>query len=284
MDRETMSVTNTLRQGIGIVSVRPRPNAQNECVPFLVADQYVWRPSAGIEDALPAGFEIIFNCLVGTNQARRFVPTDGVGTFILQASLAGNALLGRRANLNQARRFTYDTMRLIYQLAPTLREHYDRAFTRVDDLCLPRADGVDGAHVIPDGVGRNAQGEGASWTPGELLMRGREHARGVGVSAPNPAACIRFGLLEAALRNPLDPAHVSQDEALRLVRLALFDLGPSSERMSEAQLDHVSDRFLALLERHLTDDTDSFRRWFFNLDNVVHAIAKKKTSWRQDSS
>jgi hypothetical protein len=61
-------------------------------------------------------------------------------------------------------------------------------------------------------------------------------------------------------------------------RSGLFDLGPNlAARLNETQIEQVQFRLLGMLEAHLHDDTATFHRWFFeNLDNLVHAIAKRK--------
>jgi hypothetical protein len=75
----------------------------------------------------------------------------------------------------------------------------------------------------------------------------------------------------------IDVSWLNDEDALKIVRLGLFDLGKSLEAMTEEQIEQVQARLLAVLNPHLTDDTDTFNKWFFeNIDNLVHSIAKKK--------
>src|SRR5262249_18009338 len=75
----------------------------------------------------------------------------------------------------------------------------------------------------------------------------------------------------------LDPRDLTRAETRNLVRLALFDLGPSSTGVSESVVRRVGERLRQGLEGHLDDGTKEFHRWFFDgIDNLVHQIAKKK--------
>ena len=126
--------------------------------------------------------------------------------------------------------------------------------------------------VLPGRVGLDGEGRGDRWTVAELIGRGRAVA---GADA-GEAGLIAAGLLEGARLDPLDPARLSQDEALGLVRMALFDAGPAG-RVGEADVRAVTRRLLEALRRHLGDDAEAFRRWFFDdLDGLVHSIAKRK--------
>lgn len=242
--------------------------------------QYVWRPSPEIEAELPTGFHHDFDCFCGRDGVRRFTPGGGgVGAFIVSASLSGSVLLARRRDLDREQRFGYHAARLLYQLGPRLREHFGRSFQQEQDLYIPRAGCTADTHVLPEGLGQEPQSVGRSWGPAELVSQGREKAIDAGCSNPDPGTCIRFGLLEAARRNPLDPGRLSEADALKIVRLGLFDLGPAQDRVEEPQIAEVTSRLLGAIERHLEDDTEKFNRWFFEeVDNVVHQVAKRKGS------
>ncbi|MDB5307237.1 MAG: hypothetical protein JWO38_1439 [Gemmataceae bacterium] len=242
----------------------------------LRSARYTWRPPPDLVAGLPADFALEFDCYAGPDGVRRFVPREGLPTFIPRAALGGFGLLTRRGQMASPQRFSYRASQLLYQLAPGLREHLDRTFARESDLYVPAAGrgGADDRHVLPEDLGRDGRGNGAPWTPRDLLARGRAAA---GDPAPTPAGCIRLGLLAAARLNPMDPAALPEVRARALVRLALFDLGPLDGGPDEAVIATVEGRLSAALERHGGDDTAAFNRWFFkNTDTIVHAIAKQK--------
>jgi hypothetical protein len=220
---------------------------------------------------LPADFSLSFSCTTTEAGDRRFAPTQSLAEFVMAASVGGLAFLAQRQpGFDAERRSTYRVMQLLYQLAPHLREHFGRSFRNPTDLYLP---GARNRHILPVDIGLNRDGRGAAWTPAELMKQGRNKAVELKVN-PDPATCIRLGLLEAARRNPLDPHDLSETDALALVRLAAFDLGPTS--IQQARPKRVQDRLLKALKRHLADDDETFGRWFANVDNIVHQIGKQK--------
>jgi hypothetical protein len=218
------------------------------------------------------------DCLTGRDGLRRFAPAGRLEPFLLRASLGGLAVLAKTRGLDAEGRFGYDAMRLIFQHAPLLREHLGRSFKRESDLYIPGVEraGRDGNDILPERIGLGRQGRGRRWGVAELLRRGRTHAVAAGDPSPDVARCIAAGLLAAARRDPLDPARVSEAEARGLVRMALFDAGPSP-RIDPAAKQAVTERLLAALGRHAGADTGDFNRWFFGgRDDLVHGIAKQK--------
>lgn len=250
--------------------------------PFHTA-HYLWRSPPDIVAQLPPDFSLKLVCLTGRDGVRRFAPVGGVSVFIVPASLGGYALLTRDVNPGPEQRFSYHATRLVYQKAPHLREHLDREFSREADLYVPVSGRTseDDRHVLPGDLGLTSTGHGTPWAPTTLIEQGRAAATLAGTPNPDPAQCIRRGLIAAARLNPIDPATLSEAEARGLVRLALFDLGPSAAPIDEAVVDQVQERLWAALERHIGDDTEPFNQWFFtNADNIVHAIAKQKKGGR----
>ena len=218
------------------------------------------------------------DCLTGRDGSRRFTPAGGVKPFLLEASLGGLALLSRVRDLDAEGRFSYHAMRLIFQHAPLLREHLGRSFKRESDLVVAGAEraGRGGKDILPERIGLDPEGRGSRWTVPGLLRRGRAHAVEAGDPNPDPERCIAAGLFVAARRDPLDPARLTKAEALGLVRMALFDLGPAAG-VAEADKQAVAERLLKLIEPHLGDDTATFNRRFFEGRNdLVHRIAKQK--------
>jgi hypothetical protein len=241
---------------------------------------YRWHPCSDAQLDLPPGFCLALEALSGRDRNRRFTPgPEGVLAFIIQASLAGHAILTRCRCIDSERRFSYHTMRLLYQLAPKLREHLGRSFHREQDLYVPRHGtlGEVGQSCLPPDIGL-ANGEmGRPWTPANLIEQGRVKASELGADTMDTPLCIRLGFLEAARRNPLDPGRLTEAEARQLVRAALFDLGPAEKVIDPPLADLVMERLLGALEKHCADDTDAFNRWLFEtFDNVVHQISKRK--------
>jgi hypothetical protein len=241
--------------------------------------RYTWRPSGDTSRQLPSHFRLSLDCAALPDGVRRFVPCAGAAPFILQASVGGQALLATRAGLSREQRFSYHAARLFYQQAHRLREHFGRTFGREQDLYTPQGGriGQDDAHVLPAHLGLDGKGRGEPWKPADVVRRGRQEAAAAGYANPDEATCIRLGLHAAARRNPVERTMMSDAESLPLVRLALFDLGPSCEPSDESLVDKVQERLFPALERHIDDDTESFNRWFFeSTDNLVHLVAKKK--------
>jgi hypothetical protein len=110
-----------------------------------------------------------------------------------------------------------------------------------------------------------------------LLNRGREYAIAAGAASPNEAQCIAAGFYVAALRDPMTPDRLSEADCLALVRLAIFDLGPSDKRIDPAVRRLVEDRLLGYIAKHLDDNTEEFRRAFLeHRDDLIHRISKQR--------
>lgn len=237
-----------------------------------------WRPCTELAKELPQGFELSFRCLTAPDGSRRLLPASCREQFILEASLAGFAILARIRGLSAEQRSSYNVMRLVFQHAPRLREHLERGFAREADLRVPRPEQAGlGQDILPVTLGLDGQRRGARWTVAELLEQGRAAAVAAGNRSPDTAHCIAAGLLAAARLDPLDPRSLSETEARQLVRLALFDLGPALEAVDEPRRQAVIARLLAALERHIGDDTEKFDGWFFEgRDDLIHQIAKQR--------
>jgi hypothetical protein len=245
--------------------------------PPIRAVRHTWHPPADVGGDLPAGFALRFDAL-GRSRGRRFVPELLLPAFVLCAAAAGGAALLTR-DADPQYRFTYRATRLVYQKAAGLREHLARTFARESDLSVGHAgrDAGVGGHLLPPDLGLDAAGRGTAWTPRQVIARGRGAAVAAGVANPDEAACVRHGLTAAARLNPLDPTSLSEEQGRALVRLALFDLGPTDGPIADDVLDAVQGRLWAAVERHADDDTDAFAGWFVaGNDNLVHAIAKQK--------
>lgn len=173
---------------------------------------------------------------------------------------------------------SYHTMRLVYQLAPRLRENLVRGFRRLDDLYIPRPARIGGEiNILPDDLGFNAEGRDHPWTVRQLAAAGRDAAADVGIANPTEEDLIRLGVWAAARRQPIDVRRMPVEDATTLVRLGLFDLGPADEALDPALADEVIGRLIDGLEKHQDDTTEQFHHWFLEeFDNIVHQISKRK--------
>jgi hypothetical protein len=114
------------------------------------------------------------------------------------------------------------------------------------------------------------------WNIPKLLRYGREAADAEQLESPTTEDFIRLGIREAARMSPLDPSELTVDEATSIVRLTLFDLGPT-ELAGDEVTERVTGRLLDAINAHLDNDTPDFCYWLFDkADNLVHQIAKKK--------
>jgi len=241
--------------------------------------RYVWHPSEELVDELPCGFSLSLNCEVGPRGVRRFVPSLGTWSFLVEASAGGLAILIKQRNPVDTERKSYRAMFLFFQQGQRLREFLRKSFDREQDLYVPKVARIDGdkADILPADIGLDSHGRGRRWSVAELMAHGRNAAALSGNSGPMPADCIRLGLLASARMNPFGPDELSEEKALAVVRLALFDLGPLTEPIGEELRDLVHSRILGALEPHLFDSRDDFNHWFFEaVDNIVHQVSKKK--------
>jgi hypothetical protein len=240
-------------------------------------ERYTWHPPAGLD--LPEGFHLSLDGWTPPDGMRRFVPPD-TEVMLLEASLLGWSIVRDRGLFDEQQSFSYHVMRLLFQHAGRRRECFGREFRREADLWVTPAArfGQDNGDVLPDSIGLDANGMGERWSVQEFLRRGREAAIAAGQENPDEGTCIRLGLLEGARLSPFAVANLSETESRSLVRLGLFDLGPSPAFSNdEGTRDLVIGRLLTAVERHLGDTAEVFRAWFFvEIDNVIHQIAKRK--------
>lgn len=240
----------------------------------LRQERYVWTPSAEISEAVYGGFRIELQSSAGPDGVRRFAPADS-GRLIIDAAHGGLAILTLLKDLSPEHVKSYRAMHLLHRRAPGLQENLGRTLRRQQDLYLTRPERVrpDIRDVLPDEIGTRAGGK--RWSVTELMRQGRAAAEALGNPAPDEAECIRYGLLEAARRDPVDVASLSREEVMRYLRLGLFDLGPG--KIAPDLADRVEERLLTAIEKKQDATPEQFRRWWYiEFDNVVHAIAKAK--------
>jgi hypothetical protein len=142
---------------------------------------------------------------------------------------------------------------------------------------LPAAATCGQHDVLPDEVGLDPSGNGERWSVAQLIQFGHESAVAAGIAHPSQRTCSERGLLTAARNNPIDVAQFSPAEALRHLRLILFDFGPNTAAArNPATIDRITERLLEAIWRHLNDTTENFDGWLFrDFDNVIHQVAQR---------
>lgn len=239
---------------------------------------YTWSPSERLLGCLPAGFQFALRC-VDLNEGKRiFWPTGDIPGFVVQAAMAGHAILQQGADWDEEASFSYGLMRLLYQLSPRLRSNLKRSIRRSDDLYIATKGRVsESNNILPDDLGVAADCE-ERWTVSRLMEEGRRAAKQAGDLKPTPERRIWLGLGEAAKRNPVDLAHLSEEDALQWVRLSLFDLGPATHQITDDVKARVEERLIDAIEKHIDAETDEFHRWlFYSFDNLTRQISKRKS-------
>ncbi len=170
----------------------------------------------------------------------------------------------------------YRRMHSLFQYARRMKEHLTRRFRSAQDLYV-RASGrlFDGQRdILPDGLGKDSDGNGPAWSVATLIERGEQAARAVGLRNPASSDKIHYGLLEAAYRNPL---RAEPEEVSHLVRMALFDWEACEGDLDRDLLDQVMKRFLIAVEQNNHRDTEDFREWCLGpKSSLVKQIAKQK--------
>lgn len=246
----------------------------------LIGTPYVWEPSGEIASMMPDGFRIeLESWQIPDDSFRRFVPRD-LGTLLIQASLAGRAILSAGKTTSPRDRNNANRARLLFQAGPGFREFLGRNFRRQVDLQVsgerrlkPHPYGI-----LPEHLGVDANGAGQRWSISRLMEEGRNALTAGSTNAVDEESCIQRGLFQAAKINPISPQSLKKREAQALIRMALFDGGKRPAKIAAELRQRILMRLDASLDQHLDDDVESFRCWFFeNLDNIVHQVSKRKT-------
>jgi len=271
----------TTRTRFGTLEQRPLTAAELSPGMRRLADLdphlLIWRPTPELARDLPRDLSIALEVVRDIDGNRRFVPRDGHGPFVQYGWLAGMEMLRREANeMSEDFRFTHRTMKLIFDRVRTGREHLGRRFSASRDLYVRfsgRGGGI-GASLLPEYVGRTADGGGHSWSIRELTERGRQAAIADGVRNPTSDMAIAAGLTLAAGMNPLweiDPQRIKG-----LLFSALFDVGEAPTQVTEAEVDDVTERLLVCFEEHGDQEWAPFREWFSGRrSNLVQTLARK---------
>jgi|GEM_PF-1501368 len=224
-------------------------------------------------------YRLRINCLQGSDGVRRFCPEDGGWGLVVKGSLGGHVIRANESAMEGAQSQSYHVMRMIWQKAPYLQEHLCRTFRRKCDLhvTVPERPSQDVVHILPEHLGRMADSDSPGWSVAELMQHGRAAAVNAGQENPSEETCIRWGVFEAARRNPIDIDTLNEETAAGLIRTGLFDFGPAEQQPDQKTTDYVIERLLAAMEQHADDNTEEFDNWFFkNGSGLVHQIAKQR--------
>ena len=236
---------------------------------------YRWTPPPDLQRDFHPDFSIGLHAHAGPDGKRRFLPTEGVDSFIDRAFSAGLAMLTRDRQLSSEHTGVFRVMKLIFDRVRRMREHMDREFGHSRDLYirqLGRETDSDRS-VLPERIGKTAAGAGRTWTPKILCEEGQSRARDSGVEANTGRVKISYGLLAAAERNPMD---IKDSEVAPLVRIALFSPAEEEETLSDDYIAEVLGRLTDLLVKHQYDEEEDFQRWY--ADNLFKAVAGKDRS------
>jgi len=254
-----------------------RPRASGVEPLMVKQSSYTWQPARNLD--MPGGFQLVLDCEAGSDDVRRWTPSQDPYAFVLQASLAGQTILERAGVLSKAQSRSYNNMRLFFELSNRRREYFGRRFRRREDLMVIKAARIERERndILPDDLGLTQTGKGKRWSVSDLLTHGRQAAIEAGLSARDEELWVRHGLLEAARMNPFDPAKLATAQLRSVIRLGLFDFDAETHSVDKEIAVRIVERFLTALERYLDDPPDKFRKRFFKqADNLVHQVAKKK--------
>ena len=226
----------------------------------FVVKRFTWRPSRRIRGNLPSGFEIAMRAHVTNSGFRAFSSEMKWGAFQSFAWLAGLAILQRHCSMSNETVDTYRTMHFLLERGSKLQSHLKRKFSSRLDLIVRRRGrgGEICRDVLPDDLGKTANGKGRKWSVDRLVDEGRERAKEAGVTRCTTGEAISYGLLAAAELNPLK---LNAKDTVLLVRTALFDYDAIT-RLPRGLLANVFERLKVGMEQHQNDTQQQFNKWF----------------------
>ena len=162
---------------------------------------------------------------------------------------------------------SFDEFRLFNQYIQHRREYLGSTLKLEQALYVASLGRPDRGttHILPPNLGLDAQGHGRPWNVSKLRNEGLSAAQANGIMSPTPAQILRYGLLVAAERNPLVVGGV--EEMRGLMRMALFALGPDSQKHKPSAIAYVARQVKAALAKFqrttetVTETTGDFDRW-----------------------
>jgi hypothetical protein len=224
---------------IEITDLAPLPSKHPHASQIAKRSLYVWRPPSDLIPTLDKDHGLALECSTFHDGIRRFSPVSGAlmpsgvfqsdtTIFALQASIGGRALMWHRGQENPYPLLTFEEHRLFFQYAQHLSEGLGKTRLLGNALAISRAGRNWGGDrdVLPDDIGLGRNGEANRWSIGELKEEGRREAKMRRVLNPTENDIVRLGLVAAADCNPLE---MSDEQANRITRHALYELGPDGE-------------------------------------------------------
>src|SRR5262245_56847055 len=88
----------------------------------------IWRPSARLTSTVPADCEIVLRRKTFGDGSRFYVPYPNFDSFVLQAQMAGLAILSRQRALSADRQNSLRTASFLYQRARRTSDYIRRHF------------------------------------------------------------------------------------------------------------------------------------------------------------
>jgi hypothetical protein len=243
-----------------------------------------WRPPERLARFLPEDFSVPLECYTAGDGRRRIRLRCNYEELIDLGAGGGLAVIHGMRGFDKEVDYAYRAMLLIHEHVRGraccgtrgMKEHLTREFHYSRDLHIrpPGRLSYDQRDVLPDNLGRTAQGTGQRPSVTQLTKRGREAAQEAGYRNPTSRRAIAFGLYEAIKRNPVlaEPENVAA-----LVRMALFDVASMTPDPSPEVIQYVTERLLKAIESHLAEPQADFDRWFSGPSNtLVKQIARQK--------
>ena len=255
---------------------------------------YNWRPPNHVASRLPSWHRLALECTVAPNGLRRFAPIElsridrelretgfqHIATtrgLALCTSLGGGAILARNRIKRPGQLVSYHEARLLLQYIQHRREYFGgtRPLALATRVCKAGRSDRSAKDILPEDLGKDRDGSGPSWSFGDVRREGLRAAQSANISNPSPEQIFRLGMMKAAKLNP-----IQADEAVAegFVRLAMFNLGSTSEPVEPDQLEYVAQQAGLSLCDHLDDSPEQFRRWIVDSgSNLPRRISKRKS-------
>jgi hypothetical protein len=246
-----------------------------------------WLPDPRILRGLGPNAAVSFRVHSLSGGFRRLVPSMGMDHYSRVSLRIGLEILAHRHALTVERRQDYELMLKLLQRMPATKAYCKRQFSSLTDLKIKRSargGELSGTDVLPEHLGKTADGGGRKWSIDRLVAEGHDlheltmqessgHQQGKAcvTSAVRPREVIAYGLMAAA---DLAPSEQRGDQIHRLMRMALLDMGSLRPTNHEEVLSWVTGRLWAMWNAHLGDTEAKFNSWFQGgHSNLIKSLA-----------
>lgn len=269
------TITTTVVGAVALNARRGKPIHVHE-------SHETWQAPNDLPTDVPPERSVTLRRVVGTDDLRRYLPSDADGLEGLEARAFqfGHALLARNAEWDA---YTWNKYLINKLLLDRLQQTHDRFLLRLNDPCrfvIRRCVRVgDERSLLPKRLGKE-WGRGRPWSIERLTQEGQHAAQAAGILRPTGEDIVAYGFTRAAL---LDPLRLEPDELRNHLRNALFDASRCPAAITSEQQADVRHRFVERLRRHLHEPTDRFNRWLSGKSsNLVKSIAQNGESLDRD--